>query len=401
MAKLPFAQRCVPIYAEHCARLCGALLGKARKCLVLDLDNTLWGGVIGDDGIEGIVLGQGSAVGEAFLAVQQMAIDLRERGVVLAVSSKNNDNVARAVFKDHPDMLIREEHIAVFQANWKDKASNLEAIAQTLNIGIDALVLVDDNPAERAQVRQALPQVAVPELGDDPSLYPRHVFAAGYFEAVAFSAEDRQRAEQYQANAKRVSMQGQARDLKSYLKSLNMVMKVTPFDSVGRARISQLINKSNQFNLTTKRYTEAAVARLEGDADALTFQIRLSDAFGDNGMICVVILERHETDWEIDTWLMSCRVLGRQVEEATLNTIVAAAKQAGGRRLIGTYRPTDRNQMVADHYKKLGFSPVESREDRTTIWALDIASYEPKEVQIHITSGGDQPAPAAVATSQA
>ena len=192
--KLPFAPQFTPAYADLVGRLLGAIRGKARKCLVLDLDNTCWGGVIGDDGLDGIVIGQGSAEGEAFSAVQQAAVDLHSRGVILAVSSKNDDAVARRPFREHPEMLLKESHMAVFQANWQDKASNLEAIAKSLNIGLDALVLLDDNPAERAQMRAALPMAAVPELPSDPAWYPWTLAAAGYFEAVGFSEEDRLRA---------------------------------------------------------------------------------------------------------------------------------------------------------------------------------------------------------------
>lgn len=384
MAKLPFAQKYVPIYAEHCARLIGAMLGRSRKCLVLDLDNTVWGGVIGDDGMNGIVLGHGSAQGEAFLAIQQMALDLRDRGILLAVSSKNDDGVARAVFREHPEMLLREEHITVFQANWSDKASNLEAIAQTLNIGMDALVFVDDNPAERQQVRQAVPLVAVPELGDDPAFYPRQVMAAGYFEAIAFLEDDRQRVAQYQANAKRAALQTTARDLTAYLHSLEMVATVGPFDAAGRSRITQLINKSNQFNLTVQRYTEAEVERVSEDPDALTLQIRLADSFGDNGMISVLIARNGASGWTIETWLMSCRVLGRGVERAALNEIVTAVAKAGGSRLIGRYHPTNRNQMVELHYKRLGFELVETHADGTTTWMLDVAGYRAPDVPIKI-----------------
>lgn len=384
LAKLPFAQQYVPIYAEHCVRTIGAMIGKSRKCLVLDLDNTLWGGVIGDDGIDGIVLGHGSGEGEAFLAVQQMAIDLRARGVLLAVSSKNDDRIARNVFQKHPEMLLREEHISIFQANWNDKASNLEAIAAALNIGLDSLVFLDDNPAERRQVRQALPQVAVPELGEDPALYPLYLLAGGYFEAIAFLDEDRQRAEQYHANAKRSLLQNSTRDLTSYLNSLDMVMTITRFDKTGRSRIAQLINKSNQFNLTTRRYTESEIEYAGEDPNTLTFQVRLADSFGDNGMISVVIVRNVEEVWTIDTWLMSCRVLGRGVECAVLNELVGSVRQRGGSRLIGLYRRSERNEIVAGHYEKLGFSYIDAREDGSSAWSLDIANYMFKETAIKV-----------------
>jgi FkbH-like protein len=351
-----------------------ALRGKSRKCLVLDLDNTLWGGTIGDDGIEGITLGQGDATGEAFLEVQRTALALRDRGIVLAVSSKNDDAVARTAFAAHPDMLLRADHIAVFQANWNDKATNIAAIARELSLGIDALVFLDDNPVERNFVREALPQVAVPELPHDPALYSRTLAAAGYFETVAFSAEDRKRAEYYQDNARRVALQSNVGDLDAYLASLEMRISFRPFDEEGRARIAQLINKSNQFNLTTRRYSEAEVAGIEADPEVLSLQVRLVDRFGDNGMIGVVVARPRDAETlEIDTWLMSCRVLGRRVEHAVLREIVLQARARGVSKLIGVYLPTAKNAMVAEHYAKLGFALVARAESGASTWELHTA----------------------------
>jgi FkbH-like protein len=372
IAKLPFASAFLPLYAEHVCRLIAALRGKGRKCLILDLDNTVWGGVIGDDGLDGIVIGQGDATGEAHLEVQRTALMLRDRGVVLAVSSKNTDEIARRPFREHPEMLLREEHIAVFQANWNDKATNINAIADELSLGLDAMVFLDDNPVERGLVRQMLPQVAVPELPGDPALYARMLLAAGYFEAVAFSAEDRQRAEFYRDNARRVVLQKQAGDIEAYLVSLNMRMTLQPFDDTGRARIAQLINKSNQFNLTTRRYTESDVAAAQNDPDAFTLQVRLADNFGDNGMISVVICRREQDDWTIDTWLMSCRVLGRKVEVAVLQELIGQAAARGIRRLVGTYLPTERNKLVADHYANLGFTLLDRTPGGGARWELRV-----------------------------
>ena len=260
LAKIRLRKAPCPSTRDHVARLLGALKGKSRKCLVLDLDNTLWGGVIGDDGLEGIALGEGDPVGEAFLDIQRTALQLRAAGIVLAVCSKNEDATARLPFREHPDMLIKEADIAVFQANWTDKATNLEKIAEALDIGVDALVLLDDNPAERDQVRTALPDVAVPELPDDPALYARTLLSAGYFETVSLSNEDLLRADDYTSRAKRIELKGAARDLGSYLQSLKMEIEFSPFDAASRSRIAQLINKSNQFNLTTRRYTHNEVA---------------------------------------------------------------------------------------------------------------------------------------------
>lgn len=382
-AKLPFDPELIPLYADVVARTVAAVRGTTRKCLVLDLDNTLWGGVIGDDGVDGIALGQGSAAGEAFLAVQETALALRDRGIILAVCSKNDDDVARLPFREHPDMPLKEAHIAAFVANWGDKATNLRAIAAALNIGLDALVFLDDNPVERAQVRRELPMVAVPELPADPALYPRALLAAGYFEAVAFAPEDRQRADQYRANAERAAFAGTS-DMEGYLASLDMVADFRPFDAVNRARIAQLINKSNQFNLTTQRYTEAQVAALEVDPTKATLQVRLVDRFGDNGMISVVIVDRRT--WEIDTWLMSCRVLGRRMEEAVLAQIVAVARAHGATTLQGRFIPSAKNKMVADHYPRLGFAAIGDKAGGETTWALDLAGYAVPDLPMRIDS---------------
>lgn len=386
-AKLSVAPQLVPLFADQIARTIAALRGKTRKCLVLDLDNTVWGGVIGDDGLDGIALGQGSAEGEAFLSVQRTALELRARGVVLAVSSKNDEAVALRPFRDHPDMLLKEEHISVFQANWQDKASNIKLIAERLNIGIDSLVFLDDNPFERELVRRELPLVAVPELQEDPAYYARTLAWAGYFDTVAISAEDRKRADYYQANAERSSTLASSTDLEGYLRSLDMVCSIRPFDPVGRSRVAQLINKSNQFNLTTRRYTESEVAAMEGSPDKFTMQVRLADKFGDNGMISVVVFDKDGASWTNDTWLMSCRVLGRRVEEAVLAYVVAAARASGVSKLVGTYLPTAKNQMVAEFYGRLGFALVESRPDGATVWELPVDSYQAPQFPMTIDAG--------------
>lgn len=379
-SKLSFAPEMAPIYGDVVARTVAALRGRAKKCLVLDLDNTLWGGVIGDDGVAGIALGQGSAAGEAFLAIQQTALELRRRGVVLAVCSKNEEAAALLPFREHPEMVLKEDHIAVFQANWTDKAANLRAIAETLNIGVDALVFLDDNPAERAQVRRELPLVGVPELPEEPALYPRMLMAAGYFEAVAFTQDDRDRAGMYQANAARAAAVSASGDLDSYLASLDMVCTIAPVDAVSRPRVAQLINKSNQFNLTTRRYTEAQVEATESDPRRHISQARLVDKFGDNGIICVLVADRQGEAWEIDTWLMSCRVLGRRVQEACLDHLARAAQADGAQRLIGRYIPSPKNAMVRDHYAKLGFTLLSEEASGETLWTLDLAAYASPEL---------------------
>ena len=346
-ARLPFAAEYVPLYAEHVLRVIAAIRGRGRKVLVLDLDNTLWGGVIGDDGMEGIRLGQGDPVGEAFLDVQRAALALKRRGVLLAVCSKNDEAVALEAIRAHPEMLLRESDFSAFEINWADKVTNLEVLAERLSLGLESFVFLDDNPFERDQVRKSVPQVLVPELPSDPAAYARVLMTGGFFEAVTFSAEDRVRVEHYAANRRRETLAAQSRDLSEFLRSLRMEAVFTTGGKLGWARFTQLINKSNQFNLTTRRYTESEIMAMVADPATLTMQVRLTDQFGDNGMISALICKPQEGDWIIDTWVMSCRVLGREVEQAVLNRLADEAQAAGIRRLIGIYRPTERNKLVA------------------------------------------------------
>ncbi len=360
-----------PYYGDMVGRLLGAAQGRSSKALVLDLDNTLWGGVIGDDGLAGIVLGQGSARGEAYLAFQRYARDLGRRGVILAVCSKNDEANAMEPFDKHPEMVLKRDDIACFVANWTDKATNLRGIAQALNIGLDSLVFVDDNPAERAIVRRELPMVGVPELPDDPTLYATTVAEAGYFESLRLTREDFDRAQQYQENARRTQMMASATDIEGYLRSLEMRAVWGRFDRMVQARVVQLINKTNQFNLTTRRVTDEEIAALIDDAQALTLQVRLLDTFGDNGIIAIVIgaFDPGTRDLRLNTWLMSCRVLGRGMEEETLNLIAEQALSLGASRLIGEYRPTAKNGMVKDHYARLGFQTDGEQ------WVLPLAGW--------------------------
>jgi len=388
-SKQEVAPAIAPTYGDLVARLLAAGAGRSYKCLVLDLDNTLWGGVIGDDGLNGIVLGQGSALGEGFVAVQEYAKDLARRGVILAVCSKNDEANALEPFDRHPDMVLKRSDIACFRANWDDKVANIRAIAADLNIGIDSLVFLDDNPFERNLVRERLPMVAVPEVpDDDPALVPRVLADAGYFESLGLTDEDRQRTLQYQENRARAALQASATDLEGYLRSLEMRLIWNRFDAVSQQRVVQLINKTNQFNLTTRRYTDADVAAIMADPRAFGMHMRLLDRFGDNGIIAIVIGRLGEDGaLAIDTWLMSCRVLGRQVEAVTLNLVAAQAKALGATRLVGDYIPTAKNGMVRDHYKKLGFDVVCEAEDGSSRAVLDLAYFAPEETFIHVTEG--------------
>ena len=375
----------VPFYGDLVGRVLAARQGRSAKCLVLDLDNTLWGGVIGDDGVEGIVLGQGSALGEAYAAFQAYAKALSHRGVILAVCSKNDEANALAAFDQHPEMVLKRSDIACFVANWSDKAHNLRTIAEALNIGIDALVFADDNPAERAIIRRELPDVSVPELPDDPAQYAAAIAKAGYFEAVALTNDDLQRSGQYQQNLRRATLAQSTTDMEGYLATLDMVGQWAPFRPIDRQRVIQLINKTNQFNLTTRRYGEADVEAAMADRRGATLQIRLLDQFGDNGIVVLAILRPAEEAGllEIDTWLMSCRVLKRGVETATLELLVAQAQALGMTGLRGRYVPTAKNGMVAGHYASLGFTP-DGTDGDATLWRLDLRSYRPTQHHIRL-----------------
>jgi FkbH-like protein len=382
-ARLAFSQSLLPLYADFVCRLVAAVRGKSRKCLVLDLDNTIWGGVVGDDGVEQLSLSEGDPRGEAYRAVQRMALQLKSRGIPLAVCSKNEEGIAREPFRARPDMLLREEDISAFVANWNDKATNLVAIADMLKIGLDSLVLVDDHPAERALVRRMLPSVAVPEIGSDPSLFVQIVLSAGYFEAVTFSNEDRSRAEQYRSNVKREELRASAHDLEGFLRSLDMTIEFAPFDQKGRKRITQLINKTNQFNVTTRRYTEPEVQAMESHPDLFTLQVSLRDRFGDNGMISVVICRARGDAWEIDTWLMSCRVLNRRVERCVCNRLIEAARERAITEIRGVYIPTAKNGIVQDLFETLGFRKF-SNSGEGQVWQLDTRDFAAFDVPMGV-----------------
>lgn len=393
--KLEIAPHAAAAYGELVARVVAALRGLSKKCLVLDLDNTVWGGVIGDDGMKGIVLGEGSSVGEAHLAFQRYAKQLSDRGVILAVCSKNNTEIAEAAFRDHPEMVLKRSDIAAFVANWEDKSINLQRIAAHLNIGLESLVFVDDNPVERARVRESLPAVSVPELPSDVALYVRCLASAGYFEAVSFTADDRLRRAQYAGNASRDALQASSQSLDEFLRGLEMTVIWGPFERVDLARVTQLIGKTNQFNLTTRRHTAQDVTQFCDDPACLTLQFRLIDRYGDNGLVSAMILrpdlELHHT-LEIDTWIMSCRVFGRQLEFEVMNLAVEVARARGVRSLWGAYLPTPKNEVVAELYPSLGFTrvtqPTVTREG--VRWELQVADYVPRSTYIRRSDAHDR-----------
>ena len=365
--KLAVRYEMIPFVALHAANLIKAIFGKTRKCLVLDLDNTLWGGVIGDDGVEGIQIGKETPEAEAYTAFQKYLLALKERGVLLAVCSKNEESAAKAGFS-HPDTILHLDDFVAFQANWESKDQNVRRIAKMLNIGLDSLVFLDDNPMERAIVREHVPEVAVPEVtGGDVASYIRAIERNGYFETVSISEDDRKRSETYHANQKRVEMQASAGSYEEFLESLDMRAKVAPFCHFYYDRIAQLTNKSNQFNLTTRRFTRADIERMAEDPHYITLYGKLQDRFGDNGLVSVVIAETEGKDVHIRLWLMSCRVLKRGMEEAMMEALAEKARLAGGKKLIGYYYPTAKNGMVRDFYSAHGFSLVDDA-DGNTVW---------------------------------
>lgn len=375
LAKQPVSFDCLPHYCRHVASIVGAVLGRSRKCLIVDLDNTLWGGVIGDDGLGGIEVGEGSAAGEAFRALQGYLRELKDRGVLLAVCSKNEEAIAKTPFVEHPDMVLRLDDFVAFKANWQPKSENIRAIAQELNLGLDAFAFLDDNPAERAEVSQALPEVAVPDMPDDPSGMLRALDRARLFETAAVSAEDRDRTAAYHALRASRESASETTDLPAFLRSLDMTADVEPFRQRAFERITQLINKTNQFNLTTPRVVPAEVERLASDPSVVTCTVRLRDRFADHGLISVAWGRVDAGQLRIEAWLMSCRVLGRGVERLVHNYFLDQARAIGLTRVVGEYRPTSRNELVRDHYSSLGFTS-DARDGRDE-WCLAVESAQP------------------------
>jgi len=369
--------------ARSLTSLVRAIYGKTRKVLVLDLDNTLWGGVIGDEGADKIQIGRETPIGEAYTAFQEYCLSLQRRGVLLAVCSKNNEEIAKQGF-EHPDSVLRLSDFSCFKANWEPKHENILAIARELNVGVDSFVFVDDNPAERAIVEAQVPEVAVPNVGAGISHFAEVVDRGRYFEAITISAEDLARATLYHSNAQRTKAESRFATYGEYLHSLEMVAEIGRFRPVYMDRIAQLINKTNQFNLTTKRYTLSELETIASDPNYIGIYGRLSDRFGDNGLISIVLGRREGTVLHLDLWLMSCRVLKRDMELAMLDAIVDEAKAVGVRTLLGVYIPTKKNGMVADHYEKLSFIKLGSEEDRITRWSLALDDYKKRNTHISI-----------------
>ena len=373
----------LPYVASRVMDIVCAIKGQFKKCLILDLDNTVWGGVIGDDGLEGIQLGHGLGIGKAFTEFQMWVKKLKQRGIIICVASKNNEETAKEPFEKHPDMVLKLEDIAVFQANWETKVDNIRTIQQILNIGFDSMVFLDDNPFERNMVRENIPAITVPDLPEDPAEYLEYLYSLNLFETASYSNLDKDRTKQYQVEAQRVSLSKTFTNEADFLKSLNMVSEVSGFTKFNIPRVAQLSQRSNQFNLRTVRYTDADIEALANDPGVIDLSFTLEDKFGDNGLIAVVIMKPLDKETLfVDTWFMSCRVLKRGMENFTLNTMVDKAKEAGYKRIIGEYLPTPKNKMVEQHYSLLGFAPISGAS--TAQFELEIDKYNPRDCYINM-----------------
>jgi FkbH-like protein len=371
----------LPQVAGQAVDIFRAVRGKGVKCIALDLDNTLWGGTIGDDGLEGIRLGE-LGEGEAYVRFQTWLKELSDRGIILGVCSKNDDERAREPFRRHADMVLREAHISCFIANWNDKAGNLRELSRRLNIGLDSIVFLDDSPFERNLVRELVPEVSVPELPQDPAEFVPYLESLNLFEATQFSDEDRQRTAFYRGNVLRETEQERFADVGAYLASLRMEAKFERFDDLHLPRITQLVQRTNQFNLTTIRHSAAELKQFAEDPDYFPFYVTLSDRFGDNGLISVVIGRRDGDELELVTWLMSCRVIARRLEEFVLDQLVELARDAGLSTLRGRFVPTKKNGLVAGHFASLGFATADELADGSSTWRLDVDDHAPSDAPI-------------------
>lgn len=382
MYKCAMCMDAIPYVAQSVANIIKAIYGKNRKVLVLDLDNTLWGGVVGDDGVEGIEIGPEVPGGQVYAEFQEYCKKLKDIGVILAVDSKNELENALAGL-NHPDGVLRPEDFVDIKANWNTKDRNLREIAEELTLGIDSFVFVDDNPAEREIVSAQLPGVAVPAM-DGAENYIRVLDHSGYFETTALSSEDLKKTQMYHAKAQAHRAAAAFTDYGQYLDSLQMAAAIEDFKPIYIQRIAQLTNKSNQFNLTTLRCSEDEIRRMQGEEDHICLCGRLTDKFADNGLVTVVIGQIRGEDLHIKLWLMSCRVLKRGMEDAMMNAVFAEAERRGIRNVIGYYRPTQKNGMVRDFYAGYGFEEV-TGDAAGSRWKLGVSDYEKRK--LHMTVG--------------
>lgn len=367
----------IPDLAFGVAKMIKAIYGRNKKAFVLDLDNTLWGGVVGDDGAENLVLGHETSAGQVYCAFQEYLKEYKELGVLLNVDSKNDSENALAGL-NHPAGALRPEDFIRIKANWEPKDQNLREIAGELNLMPDSMVFVDDNPAEREIVRSRIPGVAVPEL-ERPEEYIKVIDRSGFFEVTRLSEDDRKRTAMYQENAERAKEEASYENYEDYLKALEMKAQIKPFEPVYMARIAQLTNKSNQFNLTTRRYTQPEIEALAEDTDYITLYGRLEDKFGDNGVISVIIGHKINRVLHIDLWIMSCRVLKRDMEYAMMDKVAEHCLKQGIKEIRGYYYPTVKNGMVREFYSLQGFDKIEEDKAGNTVWKLELTDrYENK-----------------------
>ncbi len=372
-ARLPIAAACLPHMAQEWLRFLIPLSHATAKVLVLDLDNTCWGGVIGEDGMAGVKLG-GEYPGAAFTALQRVALDLHARGVVLAACSKNNLADAMEAIETHPDMLLRPHHFSALRINWTDKAENLRAIAEELNLGLDSLVFVDDNPVERERVRQALPQVRVLEMPADPMDYADALRSSPWFEQLSLSDEDRQRGQYYTQERERRRLAEDGGGMEGFLRSLDITAQAAPVNDLTLARTAQLTQKTNQFNLTTRRYSEADIAGMLASGRWIVRTLRAQDRLGDSGIVCVGLVELDGARARIDSLMMSCRVIGRGVETAFLADLISAAQAAAATTIEGLYLPTAKNALCAQFYAEHGFDYAGGQDGGGACYRLDVAA---------------------------
>jgi FkbH-like protein len=378
-ADMVFSIDFLPLLAQHIVQIINSLLGNFKKCLILDLDNTLWGGIIGDDGVEGIQIGH-LGIGKAFTQLQLWCKELKNRGIILAVCSKNTEAIALEPFTDHPEMELRRDDIAVFVANWENKVDNIKYIQSVLNIGFDSMVFLDDNPFEREMVKSGIPDLTVPDLPEDPAEYLLYLRTLNLFETASVTEEDEQRTVKYHQEAQRTILQNSFGDEQSFLENLAMVSEVKGFNKFNIPRVVQLILRSNQFNLRTVRHSETDIEHIVNSPDYFPLTFTLADKFGDHGLISVVILKKQSDDTLfIDTWIMSCRVLKRTMENFVLNRIVEIARDAGFKKITGEYIPTKKNQLVKDHFSKLGFTAMGD------IWELNVNDFTDNDTFIKTT----------------
>lgn len=383
MYKYACAVQAIPELAYNLANIIKSVYGKNQKAFVLDLDNTLWGGVVGDDGADNIEIGQETSMGQLYSEFQEYLKAHKELGILLTVDSKNDEENALAGLK-RPDSVLKPEDFLVIKANWANKDQNIIEIAQELNIGTDSLVFVDDNPAERHIVESQIPDVKVPEI-EDIVKFITTLDRAGYFEVTSLSADDLQRNDMYKANVERRKQEAGYTNYADYLLSLDMDAQIKPFEPVYMARIAQLTNKSNQFNLTTRRYTQGEIEQAAADGEYITLYGKLEDKFGDNGVVSVVIGHKKEEELHIDLWIMSCRVLKRDMEFAMMDRLVEESRKAGIKRILGYYYPTAKNKMVENFYGLQGFGKIKEDEEGNTVWLYEIPEiYEKKNKYIEV-----------------